>query len=174
MDPRINKNIDRLQIRPQSANFFDLNTDQKRMFDVQQSQPFNTKSGSNIKVYPEFDNFEHDAFYREDVTKGTMDDFYSPSINKQINPSDFSISKGPTNNFNISKGLSHDFYSLNNKQNNLSDFSRSVSQPSLNLNDFDFLKERMEARVKEEEEKKNVASKKSMSQREQFELFRKY
>lgn len=245
IDPRMSKSMDRLQIRPQSANIFDMNIDQKRIFDT---QPFNTKNSSNIKVYPEFDNFEHDAFYREDVAKGTIDDFYSPSINKQINPSDFSkvpieyskgdfskssmdFSKG--NNMDFSKGsnmdfskgsmdyknnfsknsmdytknssinfsknsmtdfsmntysnntmtdytkknnndnIKNDFYSIN-KQNNLNEFPRSMSQPNLNLNDFDFLKERMEARVKEEEEKKNIASKKSMAQRDQFELFRKY
>ncbi|KAK6090929.1 hypothetical protein P3W45_000174 [Vairimorpha bombi] len=81
---------------------------------------------ATLKVYPEYDDFEHDAFYREETSKGMVDNFYVTSNQKQIAPSDINKPQHRKNN---------------------------------SLEGFDFLKERIESRAREESERKKKSRK---------------
>lgn len=119
-----------------STRVYDMNENSNKYFpDYLRNTPT-----APVRVYPEYDDYEQDAFYRDDQSKSAFD-FYKNNNHKQISPSDI---------------------------------TKQQSRKSLSIEGFDFLKERIESRSREEADSKGKKSKKINISEGSNDLFTRY
>ncbi|WUR02137.1 Ste12-like transcription factor [Vairimorpha necatrix] len=129
--PRMESNNNHFFKEP--VRSFDINNTNKYFPDYLRHTPT-----APVRVYPEYDDYDQDAFYMGVPNKLTMD-----------------------------------FYVNNHKQVSPSDISKTHKTKSLSIDDFDFLRERIESRSKTESENK-VKKSKNISAGDNKDIFTRF